>query len=111
MFDDPSYLQYGLRRWARSGTQYHTGVVAPLTLPRPQVDVTAGELSRWRSARVRHLISPLRTVLDDSIGCAVWFAARGAGVLAGEGGERRYRSQARVGELGMSRWSVVLRAA
>ena len=24
---------------------------------------------------------PLQTVLDDSIGCALWFAARGRGVL------------------------------
>ena len=71
------------------------------------MDVTAAELSRWRWARVRHLISPLRTVLDDSIGCAVWFAARGAGALAGDGGGRRYRSQARVGEMEMSHYHSI----
>ena len=61
----------------------------------------AAELAEWRAARVRHLISPLRTVLDDSIGCAVWFAARGAGGLAGDDGETRpYQSQARVSEGG-----------
>ena len=26
----------------------------------------------------RHLLYPLETVLDDSIGCALWFAGRGA---------------------------------
>ncbi|XP_043220981.1 asparagine synthetase domain-containing protein 1-like [Amphibalanus amphitrite] len=67
-----------------------------------EVNVTAAELSRWRAARVRHLISPLQTVLDDSIGCAVWFAARGAGVLAGDGpGRRPYQTQARVVLVGM----------
>ena len=34
-----------------------------------------------RSRHVSHLVSPLNTVLDDSIGCALWFAARGAGRL------------------------------
>ena len=30
---------------------------------------------------------PLNSVLDDSIGCAVWFAARGRGIL-GNGPDR-----------------------
>jgi len=34
-----------------------------------------------RSRHVSHLVSPLNTVLDDSIGCALWFAARGTGHL------------------------------
>lgn len=34
-----------------------------------------------RSRHVSHLVSPLNTVLDDSIGCALWFAARGTGRL------------------------------
>ncbi|XP_037079389.1 LOW QUALITY PROTEIN: asparagine synthetase domain-containing protein 1-like [Pollicipes pollicipes] len=64
-----------------------------------EADVTAAELAQWRAARVRHLLSPLQTVLDDSIGCAVWFAARGAGTLPEDG--RRYQSEARVVLLGM----------
>ena len=64
-----------------------------------QINVTAEELARWRGERVRHLISPLQTVLDDSIGCAVWFAARGAGVLAGDA-PRTYCSPARVSNWG-----------
>ena len=38
-------------------------------------------LSSIRSSRISHLVSPLKTVLDDSIGCALWFAARGRGHL------------------------------
>lgn len=38
-------------------------------------------LSSIRSRRISHLVSPLKTVLDDSIGCALWFAARGRGHL------------------------------
>ncbi|KAK3092028.1 hypothetical protein FSP39_024533 [Pinctada imbricata] len=34
-----------------------------------------------RSTDIRHLVYPLETVLDDSIGSAVWFAARGHGIL------------------------------
>ncbi len=33
-----------------------------------QVDVDRGELQRARAQHVRHLLHPLNTVLDDSIG-------------------------------------------
>ena len=46
-----------------------------------EVDVTKEELQCAREAIVKDLLSPLQTVLDDSIGCAVWFAARGRGRL------------------------------
>ena len=62
------------------------------------VDVTKEELVEAREERVRHLLHPLNTVLDDSIGCAVWFAAMGVGRAEG-GGARR--SRARVLVLGM----------
>lgn len=45
-----------------------------------EINVTLEELQRIRQERICPLIHPLDTVLDDSIGCAVWFAARGAGV-------------------------------
>lgn len=35
----------------------------------------------YRNNQVADLLYPLCTVLDDSIGCAVWFAARGQGIL------------------------------
>ena len=43
------------------------------------VNVTRDELQQVRANHVRHLLHPLDTVLDDSIGCAIWFAARGSG--------------------------------
>ncbi|KAL9951054.1 hypothetical protein ACROYT_G043647 [Oculina patagonica] len=46
-----------------------------------EVDVTLNELQEMRSRHISHLVSPLNTVLDDSIGCALWFAARGVGRL------------------------------
>jgi len=42
-----------------------------------RVDVTKSEVERMRQERIRHLISPLTSVLDDSIGCCLWFAASG----------------------------------
>ena len=48
---------------------------------------------------------PLQTVLDDSIGCAIWFAARGRGDLVSvhgdEGARQPYVSTARVVLVGM----------
>ena len=50
-----------------------------------------------RSSHIRHLVYPLETVLDDCIGCAVWFAARGEGVLEnGEDAGKAYKSSAKV---------------
>lgn len=61
-----------------------------------EIDVAQEELQRMRRERVRHCVYPLETVLDDSIGCAVWFAARGSGFIT-EGGERKpFSSSARV---------------
>jgi len=58
------------------------------------VDVTKEELVCERQKRVKSLLFPLQTVLDDSIGCAVWFAARGRGSCG-------YASPCRVLLLGM----------
>ena len=43
------------------------------------VDVSKEELVKSRLETIQHLLHPLATVLDDSIGCAIWFAAREAG--------------------------------
>eukprot|EP00054_Salpingoeca_dolichothecata_P015523 m.89656 g.89656 ORF g.89656 m.89656 type:complete len:273 (+) comp21534_c1_seq1:144-962(+) len=43
-----------------------------------EVDVPRSELDQHRT-HVRELIRPLTSILDDSIGCALWFAARGVG--------------------------------
>lgn len=41
------------------------------------VDVSEEKLNWERQNHIRYLIHPLRSVLDDSLGCALWFAARG----------------------------------
>ncbi|EPQ07820.1 Asparagine synthetase domain-containing protein 1 [Myotis brandtii] len=61
-----------------------------------EINVSLEELQELRRARIRHLVQPSDTVLDDSIGCAVWFAARGAGCLVAPEDVRPYRSQAKV---------------
>ena len=59
-----------------------------------EVDVTKSELVSCRRESVSALLHPTATtVLDDGIGCALWFAARGRG----SGG---YASPARVILLG-----------
>ncbi|XP_036899665.1 asparagine synthetase domain-containing protein 1 [Sturnira hondurensis] len=61
-----------------------------------EINVSAEELQKLRAARICHLIQPLDTVLDDSIGCAVWFASRGVGWLATQGEVKSYQSSAKV---------------
>ena len=44
-----------------------------------QVNVNLAQLQEARSRYITDLVYPHNTVLDDSIGCALWFAARGVG--------------------------------
>ena len=52
------------------------------------------ELAEMRRCRIACLIHPSLTVLDDSIGCAQWFASRGVGHIVGS--DEEYISPARV---------------
>eukprot|EP00043_Microstomoeca_roanoka_P007186 m.69350 g.69350 ORF g.69350 m.69350 type:complete len:698 (+) comp13731_c0_seq1:96-2189(+) len=52
----------------------------PRTIRLVKVNILQQELESYRQ-HVRQLVDPLDTILDDSIGCAIWFAARGKGVL------------------------------
>ncbi|XP_062313593.1 asparagine synthetase domain-containing protein 1 [Osmerus eperlanus] len=61
-----------------------------------EINVTQEELKKIRQERICHLVHPLDTVLDDSIGCAVWFAARGTGLIAEGIDERCFTSSAKV---------------
>nr|XP_009672154.1 PREDICTED: asparagine synthetase domain-containing protein 1 [Struthio camelus australis]XP_009672155.1 PREDICTED: asparagine synthetase domain-containing protein 1 [Struthio camelus australis] len=61
-----------------------------------EVNVRLEELKKLRQQRISHLIYPLDTVLDDSIGCAVWFASRGEGFLSNQGELEPYKSSAKV---------------
>ena len=68
------------------------------------IDVPFDELTRLKKERVSKLIHPLRTILDDSIGCATWFAARGRGNIVRDdvdcGVSEAFQSTARVLFLG-----------
>ncbi|XP_036401613.1 asparagine synthetase domain-containing protein 1 [Megalops cyprinoides] len=61
-----------------------------------EINVTREELQEMRQKNIRHLVHPLETVLDDSIGCAVWFAARGAGMVTEGREQNAYTSTAKV---------------
>ncbi|KAL1456186.1 hypothetical protein WDU94_000933 [Cyamophila willieti] len=62
-----------------------------------EINITRKELEEERSKNIKDVIYPLETVLDDSLGCAVWFAARGRGTLQ----SCDYTSSARILLLGM----------
>lgn len=66
-----------------------------------EVNVGQDELEKMRSQHICHILKPSCTVLDDSIGCACWFAARGKGYLSIDGRYEEYTSPARVLLLGM----------
>ncbi|XP_028661900.2 asparagine synthetase domain-containing protein 1 [Erpetoichthys calabaricus] len=61
-----------------------------------EIDVAPEELRSMREKHICHLVYPLETVLDDSIGCALWFAARGRGTICANGTSEPYTSRARV---------------
>uniref|UniRef100_A0A8C6XHK1 Asparagine synthetase domain-containing protein 1 n=1 Tax=Naja naja TaxID=35670 RepID=A0A8C6XHK1_NAJNA len=61
-----------------------------------EINVTLEDLKAMRMKHIRHLIYPLDTVLDDSIGCAMWFASRGEGLLTYQGATRPYKSPAKI---------------
>ncbi|NWV12123.1 ASND1 protein, partial [Ptilonorhynchus violaceus] len=61
-----------------------------------EINVTLEELIKMRKKCIKHLIYPLDTVLDDSIGCAIWFASRGEGFISNQGELKPYKSPAKV---------------
>lgn len=46
-----------------------------------EINVPMEEVKEIRDQIISDLVYPAATVLDDSIGCCMWFAARGTGVL------------------------------
>uniref|UniRef100_A0A250YKC6 Asparagine synthetase domain-containing protein 1 n=1 Tax=Castor canadensis TaxID=51338 RepID=A0A250YKC6_CASCN len=61
-----------------------------------EINVSLEELQKLRRTQICHLVQPLDTVLDDSIGCAVWFASRGIGCLVTQDEVKSYQSIAKV---------------
>ena len=67
-----------------------------------EINVTLEELKKEREEKIKHLLYPHQTVLDDSIGCALWFASRGKGKILDSNGDKiEYVSNAEVLLLGM----------
>ncbi|KAJ2872629.1 hypothetical protein FB639_004323 [Coemansia asiatica] len=65
-----------------------------------QVDVPYNQVIQYRS-HIRQLLVPSDTVMDMSIGMAIWFAARGIGNLVSDTKEIPYTGMAKVLLLGM----------
>lgn len=64
--------------------------------------ISKEELQTMREKHIKHLVKPSKTVLDDSIGCAIWFAANGKGLLLEEHEVTSvYETPARIVLLGM----------
>ncbi|KAF7244998.1 Asparagine synthetase domain-containing protein 1 [Varanus komodoensis] len=61
-----------------------------------EINVTLEDLKTTRQQHIRHLVYPLDTVLDDSIGCAVWFASRGEGLITHQENTGPYKSPAKI---------------
>lgn len=61
-----------------------------------EINVTLEDLKAMRQQHISHLVYPLDTVLDDSIGCAMWFASRGEGLVLNYGDTKPYKSPAKV---------------
>lgn len=57
-----------------------------------EVDVTRDELEDALKTRISHLVYPLNTVLDESLGSVLWFGSRGQGKVNGA----EYTSNCRV---------------
>ena len=56
------------------------------------MNITKAELQEQREQRIRQALHPCQSVLDDSIGCALWFAAGGANstiLLSGIGADEQ----------------------
>ena len=66
-----------------------------------KINVTIEELKKNRSDHIADLTYPKQTVLDDSIGCAIWFASRGKGFVVKKDFETPYTSTARILLCGM----------
>lgn len=60
-----------------------------------EVDVTRQELNEMLRRRISHLVYPLTSVLDESLGAVLWFGSNADGMLSG----KPYKSSSRVSEI------------
>lgn len=66
-----------------------------------EINVTDTELNIKRKPHISQLLYPSCSVLDDSIGCALWFASRGKGYIAANDEFVPFQTSARVLLVGM----------
>ncbi|XP_025270402.1 asparagine synthetase domain-containing protein 1 isoform X2 [Camponotus floridanus] len=57
-----------------------------------QCNITQMELQLYRASQISDLLHPLSTILDESLGCAMWFASRAKGADELFGGYMRHRT-------------------
>ncbi|GFR06362.1 asparagine synthetase domain-containing protein 1 [Trichonephila clavata] len=89
------------RLTGRNGLKILQNVCPKRTWNFVEVNVSEEKLVTKRKDVIRHLLTPSCTVLDDSIGCAIWFAARGKGLIMTDERCKGYISPARVLLVGM----------
>ncbi|XP_005996586.1 asparagine synthetase domain-containing protein 1 isoform X1 [Latimeria chalumnae] len=94
--DDSSCFNVPDRVTGKSGLKELQAVNPLRTWNFVEINVTLEELQEVRQKQITHLVYPLDTVLDDSIGCAVWFASRGVGLISSHGDPKLYSSAAKV---------------
>ena len=66
-----------------------------------EINIPLEKLKEMRSDHIADLTYPKQTVLDDSIGCALWFASRGKGLVVQNDVKTQYTSTARILLCGM----------
>jgi asparagine synthetase B (glutamine-hydrolysing) len=66
------------------------------------------EVEKMREEWIKDLISPLKTVIDDSVGCCLWFAARGQSQTEGQDQHQRSSETIRTVFMGSGR-SILLK--
>jgi hypothetical protein len=72
-----------------------------------EINVNLDELKTERESLIKNLLYPHVTVLDDSIGCALWFASRGHGhIRKSEQTKEEYKSNAEVLLLGRLKYLI-----
>nr|Q5ZJN0.1 RecName: Full=Asparagine synthetase domain-containing protein 1 [Gallus gallus]CAG32063.1 hypothetical protein RCJMB04_16p18 [Gallus gallus] len=96
MGDDLSCFDVPDRITGRAGLKELEALNPSRTWNFVEINVTLKELKEMRRRFINHLIYPLDTVLDDSIGCAIWFASRGEGYINKQGEMKPYKSPAKV---------------
>ncbi|KAF7496704.1 Asparagine synthetase domain-containing protein 1 [Sarcoptes scabiei] len=96
---DASDRQTGIESWLELCAIYPT---RPFNFV--EIDIGPEELGSLRETHIRCLMEPKCTVMDYSIGCAVWFAARGRGLIRNKidlNSRQPYQSPARIIFVGM----------